>query len=137
MGNRKDIKTRDDIIRLVEGFYKKVESDDLLGPFFAHLNKNSWPRHLSVMYDFWENSLFFTGTYGGNPLDTHRKLNARKPMAEEHFHRWLILFEENVDEQFAGEKANLAKLRAKGMAQVMISKVIHGENQNPRLKDNA
>jgi len=37
----------------------------------------------------------------------------------EHFDRWLLLFKSTVDENFDGEKAELAKQRAMSIATIM------------------
>jgi len=44
----------------------------------------------------------------------------------EHFQRWLEIFEQTVDELFAGEMADAAKIRAKMIA--------HSLNQNLNSK---
>ena len=80
------------------------------------------------MYDFWENALFFTGGYNGNPLKTHQAFHNKSPLTNEHFKHWLTLFLENVDELFEGEKAELAKQRATSIATVMQMKILP-ENQ--------
>ena len=50
-----------------------------------------WEKHLPIMYDFWENVLFYTGQYTGNLMQVHRKANVN-PINSEHFERWLKLF---------------------------------------------
>ncbi len=39
---------RDHIEQLINGFYEKVKSDELTGPFFEKANVN-WPAHLPIM----------------------------------------------------------------------------------------
>ena len=58
---KKDIRTRRDIERLVDRFYDKVKADDLLGPVFNDVARVNWEKHLPVMYDFWDNTIFFSG----------------------------------------------------------------------------
>jgi len=41
----------------------------------------------------------------------------------EHFERWLEIFREQVDESFAGERADFIKFRAEKIANRMISYV--------------
>jgi len=67
--------------------------------------------------------LFFTGGYTGNPMITHRKLNHVVSLSPDHFNRWLKLFLSTVDENFEGEKAELAKQRAMSIATVMQLKL--------------
>lgn len=120
---KKDIRSRADIERLVQAFYDKARIDPLIGPLFTRHFTINWEHHLAVMYDFWENTLFFTGTYIGNPILTHRALHARHPLSDEAFNQWVALFTATVDELFEGEKALLAKQRALSIATVMKIKI--------------
>ena len=122
MGKR-DIQDRSDIEKMVILFYEKVKQDDLIGYIFNELVKVDWDKHLPVMYDFWEGVIFFTGGYTGNPMITHRKLNHVVNLTPEHFKRWLKLFLATVDENFEGDKAELAKQRAQSIATVMQLKI--------------
>ena len=116
---KKDIADRTDIELLVNRFYDKVKKDDLIGFIFNDVAKLNWDKHLPVMYDFWEGVIFFTSTYKGNPMSSHRKLNEMVKLRPEHFDRWLLLFKSTVDENFDGEKAELAKQRAMSIAMIM------------------
>jgi hemoglobin len=101
----KQIETRDDIQFLVESFYAKVVIDDVLFPFFKHLN---FDKHLPKMVDFWE---FVLLDKAGYTTDVTKK-HAHMRLKQEHFDRWLALFNETVDALFIGEKAELSKQRA-------------------------
>lgn len=116
---KKDITTRKDIELLVDNFYIKIKADPLLSHFFSDIVKVHWNNYLPVMYSFWENALFFTGSYLGNPLEVHKHLNKLKSLHEVHFLQWNKLFIETVDELFEGEKAILAKERAINISTVM------------------
>ena len=118
-----DINNRTDIELLVNTFYKKVSADEELGYIFLEVAKVNWSTHLPVMYDFWEGVIFFTGGYTGNPMITHRKLNLVVSLTPEHFKRWLALFQQTIDENFEGEKAELARQRAISIATVMQLKL--------------
>lgn len=111
-----DILTRKEVKILVDAFYDKVNADTLLGPVFSHVN---WPAHLPTMYDFWSSILFGDQSYRGNPFERHLHLNIERT----HFSRWLMLFHETVDEQFAGEKAEEAKARASAIANIFQHKL--------------
>jgi hemoglobin len=113
---KSDIVTRKDIITLVDAFYAKVKSDDLLGPVFGHVN---WPNHLPVMYNFWSSMLLGEMTYRGNPLQSHLDL----PIESAHFSQWLKLFEATLDEHFSGEKAEETRTRARAIAGVFQHKM--------------
>ncbi len=111
-----DITTRDDIKILVNRFYDKVKSDALLGPVFSHVD---WPHHLPVMYDFWSSMLLGDQRYSGSPLQKHLPL----PIDQSHFSQWLALFMQTVDENFAGEKADEVKMRARSIAGIFQVKM--------------
>ena len=121
---KKDIENRGDIELLVNSFYEKVSNDPVIGFIFNDIVKVNWQRHLPVMYDFWENTLFYTGSYAGNPMETHRQLNQLIPLTAEHFQQWTRLFTSTVDELFTGEKALLAKQRALSISTLMQIKII-------------
>jgi hemoglobin len=106
-----DILQREDVKIMVDKFYDKVKSDELLGPVFSHVD---WPHHLPTMYNFWSSMLLGDQTYRGNPLQKHLPL----PIDKKHFHRWLELFKETVDENFTGEKAEEVKMRANSIASI-------------------
>lgn len=118
-----DIKDRRDIELLINTFYEKVKVDSSIGFFFTDVVKVNWDKHLPVMYDFWENVVFHTGIYDGNPMEKHIDLNKKSPMKMEHFQRWMQLFNETVDELFAGAKADGIKQRALSIATVMQIKI--------------
>ncbi|MBS1574964.1 MAG: group III truncated hemoglobin [Bacteroidetes bacterium] len=120
---KKDIESAVDIRNLVELFYDKVKQDPLLSPFFTQYIRVNWEKHLPVMTSFWENAVFYNGTYVGNPIQTHRRLNQLFPMTADHFNQWLFLFTSSVNELFEGEKAELIKQKAFSIATIMKMKV--------------
>jgi len=114
-----DIARREDIEMMVRTFYDKVRIDPVIGPIFNDVANINWEKHLPVMFDFWESTIFFTGGYSGNPMKPHQELNRIFPLQEKHFSQWLELFRSTVDELFVGEKAELAKQRAMSIATIM------------------
>lgn len=118
-----DILGRAEIETLVNTFYGRVRSDDLLGFIFDDVAKTNWEAHLPKMYAFWETVLFGTGGFSGNPLAAHAKLVPLTPMGREQFGRWLNLFCATVDELFVGEKAEHIKRGAEDMAHVIYSRI--------------
>jgi hemoglobin len=116
---KKDILTTKDIVLLVNNFYDKVKEDSIIGYIFTDVVKVHWERHLPLMYSFWENTLFYTGNYNGNPMELHKHLHKVMPLTAEHFKQWIKLFSNTVDELFEGKNANLAKRRAISIATVM------------------
>ena len=116
---RPELRSRDDIVRLVDRFYERVQADAILGPIFNDIARVDWAAHLPRMYDFWEAVLFGTTQFKGNPLAVHRSLAARAPMNEVAFGRWVDLFHGTVDELFDGFAAHEAKARAVRIATTM------------------
>ena len=124
---KKDISNRFDVELLVNSFYNKVREDELISFFFSEIVAVDWEKHLPVMYNFWENTLLFTGIYKGNPMLTHEHLHKRTNLTEQNFARWNQLFILTVDELFEGNKATLAKQRALSISTIMQIKIIHGK----------
>ena len=120
---KKDISNRTDIQLLVDTFYTKVRADETIGYLFNDVAKVNWELHLPRMYDFWENILFQTGGFKGNPMVAHVKLHQQSPLTAAHFEQWLKLFLATVDELFEGDKTELIKQRARSIATMMQIKV--------------
>jgi hemoglobin len=115
-----DIKNRTDIETLINAFYDKIKSDAVIGYFFNDVAKVNWENHLPRMYDFWENILFSTGNYEGNPMQVHEELQKKSEVRLEHFQHWNALFDATVDELFVGAKAEEIKQRATNIAAAMM-----------------
>ena len=120
----KDIENREDIVLMVNSFYEKVNKDELISHFFSTVIDVNWEKHLPVMYNFWENIIFGSPVYEGNPMKPHIALNQKSPMEARHFERWLELFLGTVDELFSGDRAEFTKQRAISIATVMQIKLI-------------
>lgn len=123
MLQKKDIENRKDIEMLVDAFYTKVIKDETIGYIFNEVVKLDWEKHIPIMYDFWETTLFHKAIYKGNPMKIHVDLNVKEQLKKVHFDQWLTLFNETVDELFDGEKAILAKTRALSIATIMQIKI--------------
>jgi len=115
-----DIKTREDVSKLIHTFYADVREDELLGPIFNSMIKD-WDKHLDLLTDFWETNLFFVKKYAGNPLAAHVRADKfhNHTINEFHFGIWLNLWFKNIDSLFEGENAQLAKNRARNMSTFM------------------
>lgn len=114
-----EIKNLDDIKQMVDTFYDKVNKDKELSYIFNDFAKINWVTHLPIMYSFWSKLLLGEGNYRGNPFQKHIPL----PIESHHFDRWVELFKQNIDEQFIGEIAEEAKLRAENIAYVFDNKL--------------
>ncbi len=120
---KNDIANRFDLEVLINAFYEKAIKDEVIGFFFTEVVQMHWETHLPVMYTFWENVLFYTGGYNGNPMTIHMAIHQKSPMKHEHFERWVSLFSSTVDELFEGEKAEQIKQKAQSIALVMEIKI--------------
>jgi hemoglobin len=120
---KNDISNRADIQQLVDTFYIKVRADETIGYLFNEVAQVNWEQHLPRMYDFWENILFQTGSFKGNPMAAHVQLHQKSPLSAAHFDRWQQLFFATVDELFEGDMAELIKQRALSIATMMRIKV--------------
>ena len=121
-----DISSRKDIELLMEKFYDKVKKNDTIGPVFNDVAKVNWAHHIPIICDFWETILLDSASYRGNVMEVHLNLNRKIILEERHFEVWLKLFSETVDENFMGDKAALAKAKAKSIAAVMQFKIKSG-----------
>jgi hemoglobin len=122
---KKDLENRTDIEKLINSFYDKVKVDPVIGYIFNDIVKTNWEHHLPVMYNFWENALFYTGSYSGDNMNLHRHLSYVTPLKKEHFDQWNKLFLQSVDELFQGPNAELAKQRAISISTVMQIKIVN------------
>lgn len=122
---KKDLKNRKDIEKLVDAFYEKVKADAVIGFFFNDVAQVNWNQHLPIMYDFWENILFYHGNYSGNPMTVHKALHQKSTMTQQHFQHWILLFKTTVDELFLGNKAEEIKDRAQNIANALMAKTLY------------
>ena len=100
--------TEEQLATLVERFYAKVRSDDILGPVFDAA-VDDWPNHLEKLSAFWSSVMLTTGRYRGNPMAAHMK--HKSAIEPSMFVRWLGLWRatarEILDER--GAEAVIAK----------------------------
>jgi len=121
---KKDITSRKDIELLIKMFYEKVTADQLLGPIFNEVANINWETHLPIMCNFWENLLFFTGSYHGNPMELHKHLHKMMHLEVAHFQQWNHLFISTIDQLFKGENSLIAKQRAMNISSVMQFEIL-------------
>ncbi|MBW0176819.1 group III truncated hemoglobin [Sediminibacterium sp.] len=122
-----DIENREDIEKLMRVFYAKAIPDEIIGHYFTEVIQMDLEQHLPVIIDFWETVLFGVARYKSNAIAVHQQLHAKSAFTDQHFERWVNLFQSTIDELFSGDKAELAKQRALSIATVMKIKTIHGE----------
>ena len=123
---KSDIQSREDIILIVNAFYDEVKSDEKLKDYFVHVQ---WDKHLPVMYDFWENVLFYTGKYSGNPMEKHKAALQKFSLDSSHFQHWVQLFTKVVNAMFLGKNAKMIVERAQNIAKIMEIKLLNTGSQ--------
>lgn len=121
--SRIDIRNYEDVELLVETFYQKLMSDSQLKPFFSEVVTLDLDEHLPRITDFWVSVLFGDGGYRGNPVAVHVKLNQLRKIRKEDFNRWLMFWNDTIDEMYHGDKAEEAKSKAQVMAELMQIKI--------------
>ena len=106
------------IDRLVETFYGKIRTDDLLGPIFAERIAD-WPVHLARMKAFWRSVLHNSGEFAGNPMVKHIAIPG---LEEHHFAHWLTLFYATLRELAPSDDATrLVADRARMIADSLLT----------------
>ncbi|MFF2270961.1 group III truncated hemoglobin [Agromyces sp. NPDC058136] len=113
---RHDLRDRADLAALIEEFYMRAFADPLIGPIFTGVARMDLAHHLPIMCDFWESVLFDAGTYRRNALALHVALDAKHPLTEAHFDRWLVLWRHTIDDGYTGEVAERAKVQGERIA---------------------
>lgn len=120
---KKDIENRDDLLLLMQEFYKKLLSDDSISYLFTDVAKIKLDHHFPVLVNFWDSVLFQSATYHKNAMQPHLALHEKSPLAKHHFDTWLGYFKQTVDELFEGGKAFVIKEKATSIATVMQIKI--------------
>ena len=91
---------REGIFNLLRHFYADVRQDPLIGPIFSAQIKD-WKDHLKIIASFWETLIGGPQTYARPMPMKHLPLHLR----EEHFERWLFLWQTNCRAQLPTDVA--------------------------------
>ncbi len=118
-----DIQNRKDVETLVNLFYERVKRDSEIGYFFTEVTNVNWDKHLPVMYAFWENVLFHTGGFEGNPMKKHHDIHTQSPISKTQFLHWVLLFHQTIDDLFSGPKADELKQKSESIATIMQMRI--------------
>lgn len=105
------------IATLVDRFYAKVQEDALLGPVFNSTIGDHWPEHLAKLTDFWTSVLLASGRYKGNPMIAHLPI---PQMDNDHFNRWIELWQETTAEIFGPEISAALVAKASMMGERLV-----------------
>lgn len=128
---KQDIQNRADIFTLVNTFYTKIRKNEELGPIFNEAI-HDWDDHLNHLTDFWESQLFMKNVFKGNPLRKHVELDqqSNNKLDNDLFGLWLQFWLGTIDELFDGERAKLAKERARNIASFMFMEIFKARKTN-------
>ncbi|MEM9547376.1 MAG: group III truncated hemoglobin [Bacteroidota bacterium] len=132
-----DIKDRKDIRKLIAAFYKKLTEDEEFEHLFLEVAQINVLDHLDTMVDFWESALFQAGKYKRDLVEIHLNLNQkyRYGLNQNHFNKWLLVFNSTVDELFEGIKARGIKDRAHTIATIIKMKIDSLERRRLELNN--
>jgi hemoglobin len=122
-GPRHDIDTREDCERLVRAFYGRALEDPIIGWLFTDVAKLDLEAHVPQITSFWETILLGAHSYAGGAFRPHAELNMKARLRAGHFERWLALWRTTVDELFAGERADQAKVHALRVGQAFLQRL--------------
>ena len=85
---------------LVRNFYSSLQIHPVLGPIFSH-HVESWPRHYTVLTDFWSLQTGGPSNYRGKLVAAHESLHLRPA----HFALWLDQWRRSCHLHFAEPEA--------------------------------
>ena len=121
--HRRPLANRTDLDELIHALYARLMKDAQIGKFFTEVIPLDLAHHIPKIASFWENVLFQTGDYQGEPMSAHLRLNRLSKLEPADFEVWLGHFDAVVDERFVGEVAERAKQRAHSIAMLMQIKI--------------
>jgi hemoglobin len=103
--------------RLVRAFYGRALEDPIIGWLFTDVARLDVEAHVPQIASFWATILLGERGYDGNPFPPHLEIHEQVGLTAGHFGRWLALWNDTLDELFAGERTELAKAHAMRVAQ--------------------
>lgn len=101
------------ITTLIHEFYDAVRADPELFPVFGAAIGPNWAPHLERMVDFWSTIMLGTKSFQGNVFGKHMLLEG---VTQDHFVRWLALFEATSSRLFAPAVAQEFQVTARRIA---------------------
>lgn len=117
--NKPDLDTPDRIRDFVHAFYERLLRDPHLAPIFIDVAAIDLDRHLPLICSYWEKLLLGDKRYQRHTMNIHRLLDARRPLTEADFGRWLGHFNATLDASYAGPLAEQARRTAAQIASNM------------------
>jgi len=129
------IEGREDINNIVRLFYAQVRENEILGPIFNRaIPDEDWDFHMEKITDFWDSAFFGSMTFKGNPAAAHVNLDKKNDykITQDHFAIWLNHWNQTINANYQGEKAEDMKMRARKMATGLYLGMWHHKPNNLR-----
>ena len=120
---KKDITSRNDIEQIIKQFYDLSFQDERLGKIFKEISPLHLETHIPLVADFWEGILLDGDKYRGNVTEKHFNVNSLTALTKSDFDNWYNYWEKAVNNLCEGEKAEMAKFRARSIADIMSYKM--------------
>ncbi|MFT4644738.1 MAG: hemoglobin [Planctomycetota bacterium] len=117
----KDITTIDDIMLMVDSFRLKLGGDIDLYKIYRKLLKCDVKLSKPVLYSFWNKIIFGKGRFSRKPFQYRIPIK----IEEEHFEKFSLLYNSNVDELFIGKNAELVKNRIIALVSLYQTKLAY------------
>lgn len=119
----RDLETRNDIKQLMMDFYSRLLEEPSFKVIFFDIAQVEILDHLELMIDFWEFTLFNKGSYQKNIITKHLEIHMEHSLSKDLFEKWLIIFNNTIDNLYKGSNATEAKNRAFSIATVIKLKI--------------
>jgi hemoglobin len=114
-----DLDNQQRIDEFVDRFYARLLNDQELAAIFLDVAQVDLQVHLPHIKSYWAKLLLGSSEYQRHTMNIHRQLNDKQLLTAENFSRWLELFQNTVDESWAGPRAERAKRVAATIADNM------------------
>lgn len=128
-----DITDRRDLEKLLRYFYKDVLADPIIGFYFNDVIPFSLEHHLPRVVDFWAQLLFNETSYHGQLFERHQNIHLQANLSHHHFHRWLHLLNNSIDQHFEGTNCTTMRTRAARIANSMGTALVQKAPPNTTL----
>lgn len=125
-----DITSRKDIEAIITLFYELSFQDERLGKIFKEISPLHLETHIPLVADFWEGILLDGDKYRGNVTEKHFNVNRLTALTKNDFDNWFSYWEKAVNQLFQGNKAEMAKFRARSIADIMSYKMDYINQQS-------
>lgn len=117
------------ITLLLESFYNRVRTHEVLGSIFQEAIGDDWSEHLVIIRSFWVSLIFGDGSYQRDMGAIHKNLTDVKP---EHFAIWLELFRSTLEETAQQPEAIEFFMARAGRVAQGLQTIMYGRKKPPQ-----